>query len=356
MNCRIPKIAWKIGSPAKNTIRGLKNLALRATSESLKPQQLWFEVTDRCNCRCKFCNIWRNAPTKNILTPDEIEKALSDDVFRNLKYIILSGGEPFLRNDLEEIIIRIHKTLPKASILFGTNCSLPERAINVAKSAVKHNINIGVGVSLDGIGLGHDSVRGMRGLFEKVDWLLRELVALGKIAGDKLTISVGFVLSDFTLPMLEEVKTYTQKLNLPLHVQWYNEASYYDNIGEQLLSNTEAIIEAVRSLPPTPIHEMGIKLLRGKSIRFPCFAMYTFCLLKCNGDMVPCFDFWDVKVGNVRESPPSLIWHSIEAKKARRKVKNCQGCLNACGAGWSFAASLYPLLLFRLRRNLRLMK
>jgi len=356
MDYQIPKIVKKIGRPAKNTICGIKNLTLRATGESLKPQQLWFEVTDRCNCRCKFCNIWRSKPTNNVLNLEEIEKTLSDDLFKDLKYIMLSGGEPLLRNDLEEIIIRIHKILPKAPIMFGTNCSLPERTISVVKSAIKNNINIGVGVSLEGIGEKHDSVRGMRGLFEKVDWLLHELVALRKKAGDKLSIGVGFVLSDLTLPALEEVKTYTQELSVSLHVQWYNEASYYDNIGEHLLSNTGAIIEAVRSLPPSLIHEMGIKLLSGKSIKFPCFAMYTFCLLKCNGDIVPCFDFWDVKVGNVRESPPSLIWHSPEAKKARRKVKNCQGCLNACGVGWSFGASFYPLLLFHLKRKLRLTK
>lgn len=356
MDCEALKIVKQVSRLPKNILRGYKNLTLRATSESLRPQQLWFEITDRCNCRCKFCNIWHNRPTKNVLTPDEIGKALSDDLFKELQYIILSGGEPFLRNDLEEIIMRIHDILPKAPILVGTNCSLPERVINVVRSAIKHNINIGVGVSLDGIGEQHDSVRGMRGLFEKVDWLLHELLALGKIAGDKLSIAIGFVLSDLTLPVLEEVKAYTDKLNVPLHVQWYNEASYYDNIGEHLLSNTGAIIEAVHSLPPTPIHEMGIKLLRGKSIKFSCFAMHTFCLLKCNGDIVSCFDFWDVKVGNIRESSPSLIWHSREARQARRKVKNCRGCLNACGVGWSFQASLYPLLLFHIKRVLRLMK
>jgi MoaA/NifB/PqqE/SkfB family radical SAM enzyme len=226
----------------------------------------------------------------------------------------------------------------------------------VVKSAIKYNINIGVGVSLEGIGENHDLVRGVRGLFGKVDWLLHELLALRNNAGDKLSITVGFVLSDLTLPALEEVKTYIQKLDVPLHVQWYNEASYYDNIGEHLLCNTELIIEAVRLLLPTPIHEMGIKLLRGQSIKFPCFALYTFCLLKCNGDIVPCFDFWDVKIGNVRESSPSLIWHSTEAKKARRMVKECQGCLNACGVGWSFGASFYPLLLHRFKRILRITK
>lgn len=356
MNYQISKIARQIGRLPKNVIYGGKNLILRATSESLRPRQLWFEVTDKCNCRCKFCNIWRNRSTKNVLTPEEIGKALSDDLFKELEYIMLSGGEPFLRADLEEIIMRIHNILPKAQIFVGTNCSLPDRVINVVKSAISNNINIGVGISLDGIGEQHDSVRGMKGLFEKVDWLLHELLVLRKIAGDKLSIATGFVLSDITLPVLEEVKAYTHKMNVQLHVQWYNEALYYDNIGKHLLSNTKAIIDAIHLLSPTPIHEMGIKLLTGKSIKFPCFAMYTFCLLKCSGDIVPCFNLWDVKVGNLRESPPSLIWQSLEAKKARRKVKNCQGCLNACGVVWSFGASFYPLLLFELKKNLRLMK
>ena len=154
------RVARKVGVNTKNIVAGVKNLALRSASELLKPQYLWFEITDECNGRCKFCNIWKKEPTSNILTAKEIEKVFGDNLFNGLRFIVISGGEPTFRDDFEEIILRIHNVLPKASILFGTNCSLPEHAVRVVKSALKHNIDIGVGVSLDGVGERHDRVRG----------------------------------------------------------------------------------------------------------------------------------------------------------------------------------------------------
>ncbi|MBA7660314.1 GTP 3',8-cyclase [subsurface metagenome] len=334
----------------KVLIYGPKNLLLRATGDSLKPRWLWFGVTDKCNSRCIFCDIWRNKPTKDVLTPEEIEKTLSDPIFRDVEYILNSGGEPILRRDLKEIILAEHKALPKARLQLSTNGLLPDRVIDVVKFAVEHGINIDVGTSLDAIGEEHDSMRGVKGNFEKVDWLLHELVALRENYGDKkISPTFGFTLIDRTLPFLEEVRAYAQNLGIDFLVQWYNQSSFYSNVGKDLTTVNSSMVKAIQSLPNPILREMWLKWLRGKSIQFQCFAMYTFCVLQCNGDVAPCLSLWDVKAGNVRESPPTAIWHSFEAKKARRIVKDCQGCLNSWGTGWSFASSFYPYLLFLLR-------
>ena len=340
----------KIVRGVKGAAYGTKNLILRATSESLRPRWLWFGVTDRCNSRCIYCDIWRKKPTKDVLTPEEIEKTLSDPLFRDVEYILNSGGEPTLRHDLEEIILAEHKALPKARLQLSTNGLLPERVINVVKSAINHNINIDVGTSLDAIGEKYDSMRGVKGNFEKVDRLLHELVALRENYGvNKISAGFGFTLTDRTLPYLEEVRAYAKRLNVYCLVQWYNQSPFYGNIGKDLTGNDESMIKAVQSLPYPIIREMWLKWLRGESIKFRCFAMYTFCVLQCNGDISPCLSLWDVKAGNVRESSPTEIWHSADAKKARKIVKDCKGCLNSWGTGWSFASSFYPNLLYYLK-------
>ncbi len=334
----------------KGVVYGAKNLILRATSESLRPKWLWFGITDKCNSRCIYCNIWHKKPAKDVLTPEEIEKTLSDPIFGDVEYILNSGGESTLRRDLEDIILAEHKALPKARIQLSTNGLLPDRVINVVKSAITHNINIDVGTSLDAIGEEHDSIRGVKGNFKKVDWLLQELVVLREKYGAKrISPCFGFTLTDRTLPYLEEVREYAKRLNVPYLVQWYNQSSFYGNIGKDLTGNDKSIIKAVQSLPYPILREMWLKWLKGESIKFRCFAMYTFCVLQCNGDISPCLSLWDVKVGNVRESSPTQIWHSPEAKKARKMVKDCQGCLNSWGTGWSFYSSFYPILLFYLR-------
>lgn len=334
----------KIVRGVKGTAYGAKNMILRATGESLKPKWLVFMVTDRCNSRCLHCDIWRGEPTKDPLTPDEIEIALSDPLFSEVEYILNTGGEPSLRHDLEEIILAEHKALPKAGIQLSTNGLLPDRVINVVKSAIKHNIRIDVGTSTDGIGEKHDKMRGVKGNFEKMDYLLHELVALRESHRDKLSIATQITLFEPTLDSLDEVRAYAQRLDVYLLEGWYNEASFYDNIGKNPVSSK--LIEAVESQPSSIIQEKWLRALSGKSIKFPCFAMYTFCVLKCNGDIVPCLNLWDVKAGNVRESSPTAIWHSANAKKVRRIVKDCEGCLNVWGCGWSCASSYYPNLLY----------
>jgi len=343
----------------KGTVYGVRNLILRNSSELLKPRWLWFEVTDRCNSHCTHCNIWRKKPTENPLTPEEIEGVLSDPLFQGLDCILNSGGEPVLRQDIEEILLIEHKVLLNTKLHLSTNGLLPERVIDVAKIMIQHNIPIEIGVSLDGIGEKHDLIRGVKGNFEKVDRLLQILVMMKEKHKDKIKIVVGFTLSALTLDSFEEVRDYAKKMKIDLLVQWYNESSFYNNVKNNLSYKTdqkEKMMKIVQSLSPNPLNDLWIKWLEGKSIKFPCFAMYTFCVLRCSGDIVPCLNHWDVEAGNVRESSPSQIWHSYQTKKARKIVKNCPGCLNSWGVDWSFSSSFYPNLSFNLRHPSVLLK
>lgn len=343
----MPETIEKIGRGIKDAIFGVQNLILRTCGESLKPRWIVYMVTDRCNSRCVHCNIWRKEPTRDPLTPKEMEQALSDELLRDVRYVLCTGGEPAVRNDLEDIILSIHKALPKTTIQLSTNGLLPDRVIEVAKAAVKHDIRLDIGISLDGIGEEHDKLRGVKGNFEKADRLIRELVELRRGNKNKLHIAAGIVLSDLTLDSLPKVRSYAKRLNIELTEAWYNESSFYDNIGKNVFSNK--LIEAVKSQPPSPLQELWFRALKGKSIKFPCFAMYTFCVLKCNGDIVPCLNLFDTSAGNVRKKTPTKIWHSLKMKKVRQDVRNCKGCLNSWGAGWSLQSSYYPFLLFYLK-------
>jgi len=348
-------IAWKFVRFVKTSIVGFKNLILRSNSELLKPTAIVYEVTDRCNSRCLHCNIWRRKPTDVVLTPEEIEHTFRDDLFQGVGYIIITGGEAVIRDDIEDVVLRIHRALPHARLQISTNGLLPGRILQVVNAALMHNISLDVGVSLDGIGDDHDKVRGVKGNFDKVDSLLRELIKLREIYGNKLGVAAGIVLSDFTLHSLDMVRAYTMDLGIDLTEQWYNESPFYDNIsGAHSFSNE--MIAAVKSQPDSPLRERWIRKLRNEPIIFSCFALYTFFLLKCNGDVTPCLTFCDVTAGNVKKYSPTVIWHSTEMKKARETVKNCQGCLNSWGALWSFEASFYPILSFYFRHPRILLK
>ncbi len=284
-----------------------------------------------------------------MLTPQEIENALKAEIFKDLRVIIISGGEPLLRNDIRDVMISIHRAAPKAWIVISSNGILSEKLIDAVRFSLDNHMCIHAGISLDGIGDRHDQVRGIKGLFDKIDFVLQELVKLRKIYNDKLSVAAGFTISNATISEMEAVKKYAEKLGVDFNAQWYNEAQYYGNIGNDQLSEKLKIEQTVKKLPPTMIRNLGIKWLKGKSIQFPCFSMFNFCLLKCNGDIAPCFKMWDMNVGNIREKSPSSIWRSNEAKKARTLVKSCRGCLSTCAVAWSLEASYFPRVLFNVR-------
>jgi sulfatase maturation enzyme AslB (radical SAM superfamily) len=221
--------------------------------------------------------------------------------------------------------------------------------IEVAKSAVSNGISLDIGVSLDGIGDDHDKIRGVKGNFQKVDWLFNQLVKLREGYKDRLRVDAGIVISDLTLYSLEQVREYTGRLGIGLTEAWYNETTFYSNVGKKKFG--KELISAVKTQPDSLLKELWLRYLDGKSIKFLCFAMHTFCVLKCNGDIVPCLNMFDKSGGNVRNKKPIEIWHSREMQKIRKEIDNCQGCLNSWGAPWSFSASFYPLLFFYLKKS-----
>jgi len=218
-------------SGLKNTALGLSNLMRRYTGETLRPKWVVFEITDRCNSRCTHCNIWNTPNDKDPITADEIVKAFSDPLFRDVKYIQITGGEPVLRKDLEEIFLRLHEILPGATLQLSTNALLPERVLEVVRASLAAGITLYVGVSIDGIGAEHDKIRGVPGNFEKADFLLKELVKLRDTYGSRLLVSGGIVISDLTLHSVGPVREYARKMDIELTEAWYNECSFYGNEG-----------------------------------------------------------------------------------------------------------------------------
>lgn len=336
----------KIARVGKNTISSSKNLIMRnANGSALKPKWMVFMTTDKCNSRCQHCSIWQQKGIDNPITPKELEKALSDPLFKGIKEIINTGGEATLRNDLIDLFLAEHKALPKANLQISTNAIIPQRTVDLAKALLKRDIPLSVGISLDGIGEHHDAVRGIKGNFDRVDWLVHELIKLKEKNKKKLHFALGYTLSSLTVDYMKEVQDYGKKLGVDVLVQWYNEApAFYDNHGRGFNEKEKELSSAVSSLPPSFLREVWIDAQKGKLPKFPCFAMHTFCVLKTNGDLTPCLNLFDKSAGNVREKTPMDIWKSEEAKKIRGVVKNCEGCLNQWGSGWSYESCTYPVL------------
>ncbi|MDO8559301.1 MAG: radical SAM protein [bacterium] len=130
------------------------------------PKRAIFFITNKCNLRCKHCFYIPNVVSAQEISFEQIQK-LARSAKGSLKQITLTGGEPFLRNDLEDIIFAFAENGCEI-VNIDTNGILIERIESFLKNTLaKTQIKFIFILSLDGPSSVHDSIRGMPGSFEK---------------------------------------------------------------------------------------------------------------------------------------------------------------------------------------------
>ncbi len=315
-----------------------------------KLKRLWVGVTDQCNSRCKTCNIWHNKSGDQPLNHADGYSFLASEPFKNVDYILNSGGEPTLV-DIERIMLKEHEYLPKATIQLSTNGLLPDKALHAVKTMLESGAKIDVGISLDGIGEDHDNWRGVKGNFDKVDYLIKELCTLRE-TNCNLKITVGSTLMSETVLKMDALLSYSKKHNIPFMWHWFNRSSFYGN-GDGNISWTPEVtnrmIHAIETVHPDSLYRSWwINYIRTNKIpSFKCYALKSFATVKSNGDIVPCLSHWDDAIGNVFDSDPNSLFRTDKAKFVRKLVSkcgNCVGCLNSWGCGWSLEDAHLPIV------------
>ena len=149
-----------------NKLRGLKIITY--------PKVVNFPITNKCNFRCVMCNVWRpEFASEPDMTSAEIGRIFSKSLFKHVRHVGISGGEPLLRkNDLLDCVINICESLPRLkSISFITNASQNntlETLSSIKTELTKRQVGMNIEVSLDGMKEEHDLNRGCSGAFDKV--------------------------------------------------------------------------------------------------------------------------------------------------------------------------------------------
>ena len=113
-------------------------------------------LTYRCPMRCKMCNVWQY--------PTEKSKEIQPEDLRTLpklKFINLTGGEPFIREDLDKIVEECYKHTER--IVISTSGWFEDRVVALAKKFP----NIGIRISIEGLSCKNDELRGHAGGFDK---------------------------------------------------------------------------------------------------------------------------------------------------------------------------------------------
>ena len=192
----------------------------------MMPREALVAVTYRCNSRCIMCNIWKEKPG------EEVPASFYGRLPSTLTNINLTGGEPFLRKDLPEIVEVIKRRCNDPRMVINTNGFTPELIEGAARKIASVSRKVGIRVSIDGIGEAHDRTRGVSGAYGRALRTLKSLKALGirdlgvafTAAGENLTeISKVYALSrelgvEFTIAVAHSSEVYFKADNAALRV------------------------------------------------------------------------------------------------------------------------------------------
>ncbi len=136
-------------------------------------------VTDRCNMRCDHCMFWRRIDDPGPEMSLENFKQIAQTA-PSLRTVSITGGEPFLRNDLPDIVETFYCENGAQNVQVNTNGLLMDRMAGLVEKdlAQQYEHFLSYQVSIDGFEEHHDTLRQLPGSFKKIIDNLKKLVEL----------------------------------------------------------------------------------------------------------------------------------------------------------------------------------
>lgn len=306
-----------------------------------KPYHVQWMVTRKCNYRCKGCNVWREQDNKELST-EEIKHGL--DILRKLGVVevVISGGNPLLREDIDEIIAY-------ASRYFFTtvydNGSLAAKKVDALKRA-----NF-VAISIDSLDPEkNDRIRGVKGAWK------RAMETVEKLHMEGINVSVTPTISQANLYEIIDFTKYFLKRGIPV---WYSLYSYdtpeHSNalfkIGkaedsfsirdrDAMVKVCDLLLEMKRKndniLITTKVLEAVKHLYLSNKRIWKCRALQNFFVINHRGEVAGCH--LHEPVASIFELPD--LWESERFEVLRKEYSECKRCAYLCYIFYSIHGSV----------------
>ena len=277
-------------------------------------------VTYRCNARCKMCNRYK-APSK----PDE---EISVDTIKKLPQMYftnITGGEPFIRSDLKDIVRELYKKSDR--IVISTNGFFTDRIIDLCKEFP----NVGIRISIEGLEKTNNAIRGLDDGFNRGYTTLKKLVEM-----NHPDVGFGMTVQDANAKDLVPLYELSNEMNMEfatasLHNSFYFvEAKNIIKDRPMVAENFEKLInELLKSNSPKKwfrayFNHGLINYIYGQERLLPCDMAFDTFFIDPYGDVMPCNGTKEKEVmGNLNEQSWDELWNSKQADKVRAKVRCC---------------------------------
>lgn len=320
------------------------------------PREATLAITYRCNSRCVMCNIWQ-CDSGEELGPEEYRKLPG-----TLRTINVTGGEPFLRKDIEEILTVLHKVSPKCRIVISSNGVLTDRILDAVSQIRKIHKRIGLGISIDGIGDMHDSIRGQKGTYSKALETVKGLKALGIT-----DLRLGMTIMDQNSKQLLDVYRLSQSLGVEFTTTVAHNSAIYFQKSDNAPKVTEGLSRDIRELERRHLRSLAVKnwvrayhlegLVDSKvrsSGRRRCAAGQDFFFMNPAGDVYPCIVL-DEPMGNIKDfSTFRDLYEGKRAAEVRARAASCaKDCWMVCNIRTLFVSHPGAPILWILKNKPR---
>jgi radical SAM protein with 4Fe4S-binding SPASM domain len=274
--------------------------------------------------RCKMCNIWNN-PTQadREIRPEELE------ILPRLRFANVTGGEPFVRKDLDRIVAVLFRKSPR--VVISTSGWFEDSIVQLAREFPK----IGIRISIEGLSQKNDDLRGRPGGFDRG---MRTLLVLREM-GLK-DIGFGCTVSNHNSADMLALYRLSKELGMEFATAAFHNSYYFhkhDNQitnREEVTANFEKLIEMQlkahhpKSWSRAFFNNGLINYIEGNRRMLPCEAGSINFFVDPYGEVYPCNGleerFWMESMGNIRQASSfDEIWNSEQAQRVREQVRRC---------------------------------
>lgn len=296
-----------------------------------KPTSITINITNNCNSHCQHCYLWQSKPEKQ-LTFDQAKKII-DKLYEWLGnfYLFFTGGEPFLNQNLTEII----KYAQNKGIICHVNSNALLIDQKLAQKIIDSKLD-SISISLDGAKTTtNNQIRGIPIAYQKVIQAVKllkngpniyintvimkpntnELIPLIKLSQIKKTNGINF---QCLLPTLATKENIRDMQSGPLWPQYKDVKSQIKKIIKLKPSQKYNLLADENYLNQI-INYYKNPITANQNIT--CAAGINNFIVDNKGNVRLCFDM--SPIGNIFKTSAKKIWTSKKAQKQRKIIRKC---------------------------------
>ncbi len=277
-------------------------------------------VTYRCNAKCTMCNRYK--------VPSKPEEEISIETVRKLPemyFTNITGGEPFIREDLKDIVRELYKKSDR--IVISTNGFFTDRIVDLCKEFPQ----VGIRISIEGLEQTNNEIRGLDDGFNRGYTTLKKLVDMGM-----KDVGFGMTVQDKNAPDLVALYDISDELGMEFATASLHNSFYFvesNNIINDRLMVAENFEKLINKLLDSNSPKKWFRAYFNHGLINYIFSQKR--LLQCDmsfdtffidpyGDVMPCNGTKEKEVmGNLNEQSWDDLWQSEQAELVRKKVRCC---------------------------------